>query len=59
MKFANDAAKRDILNYDSALRSSALRNSAFSDENPHHSFDFLDQPVADENLNYTFTEVEN
>ena len=54
IKFANDAAKRDILNYDSALR-----NSAFSDENSHHSFDLLDQPVVDENLNYTFSEVEN
>ena len=47
IKFANDAAKRDILNYNSALR------------NSHHSFDFLDQPVADQNLNYIFTEVEN
>ena len=52
-KFANDVAKRDILNYDSAFR-----NSAFSDKNSHHSFDLLDQPVADKNLNYIFTEVE-
>ena len=54
IKFANDAAKRDILNYDSALC-----NSWFNEHDSNHSFDFLDKPIVDENLNYIFIEVEN